>query len=91
MGIGRWAWSSDAWDFDHDGSPDLYIANGMVSGPLREDLNLLFWREVVAISQYELRLSYVYEQGWAAVNELLRTDQTWSGYERNVFYDNNVD
>src|SRR5580704_4059392 len=22
-GIGRWSWSSDAWDFDHDGFPDL--------------------------------------------------------------------
>ncbi len=91
MGIGRWAWSSDAWDFDHDGFPDLYIANGMVSGPLREDLNSFFWREVVANSPNELRFSADYEQGWAAVNELLRTDQTWSGYERNVFYANNGD
>ncbi len=22
--MGRWAWCSDAWDFDHDGYPDLY-------------------------------------------------------------------
>ncbi len=36
--MGRWAWSSDAWDFDHDGYPDLYIANGMISGPNTHDL-----------------------------------------------------
>ena len=81
--IGRWAWSSDSWDFDHDGFPDLYITNGMVSGPLHEDLNSFFWRQVVANSPDEAKASHDYEQGWAAVNELLRADYTWSGYERN--------
>ena len=32
-----------------------------------------------------------YEQGWNAINELIRSDHTWSGYERNVFYANNRD
>jgi hypothetical protein len=91
VGIGRWAWSSDAWDFDHDGFPDLYIANGMVSGPSREDLNSFFWRQVVAYSPDEAKPSQNYEQGWAAINELIRVDGTWSGYERNVFYANNGD
>jgi tetratricopeptide (TPR) repeat protein/peroxiredoxin len=88
---GRWSWSSDAWDFDHDGFPDLYIANGMVSGVSREDLNSFFWRQVVANSPVEARSAPAYEQGWNALNELLRADGTWSGYERNVFYANNRD
>jgi hypothetical protein len=54
VGMGRWSWASDAWDFDHDGFPDLYVTNGMVSGPSREDsnddLNSFFWRQVVANS-----------------------------------------
>jgi tetratricopeptide (TPR) repeat protein/peroxiredoxin len=93
VGIGRWAWSSDAWDFDHDGFPDLYIANGMVSGPSRknEDLNSFFWRQVVANSPDEAKASRDYEQGWSAINELIRADGTWSGYERNIFYANNGD
>jgi tetratricopeptide (TPR) repeat protein len=91
VGIGRWAWSSDAWDFDHDGFPDLYIANGMVSGASREDLNSFFWRQVVAYSPEEPKPSHDYEQGWSAINELIRADGTWSGYERNVFYANNGD
>jgi tetratricopeptide (TPR) repeat protein len=91
VGIGRWAWSSDAWDFDHDGFPDLYIANGMVTGPSREDLNSFFWRQVVAYSPEEAKPSHDYEQGWSAINELIRADGTWSGYERNIFYANNGD
>jgi len=91
VGMGRWAWSSDAFDFDHDGFLDLYIANGMVSGPQREDLNSFFWRQVVANSPDETRASKEYEQGWNAINELIRSDGTWSGYERNVFYANNRD
>ncbi len=93
--MGRWAWSSDAWDFDHDGFPDLYMANGMVSGPSRpdpkDDLNSFFWRQVVARSPKEAKPSHDYEQGWNAINELIRADGTWSGYERNVFYTNNRD
>jgi Tfp pilus assembly protein PilF len=90
-GMGRWSWSSDAWDFDHDGFPDLYVTNGMVSGPLREDLNSFFWRRVVAQSPIEAKPSHDYEQGWNAINELIRADFSWSGYERNVFYANNRD
>ena len=32
--MGRWAWSSDALDFDRDGWEDLYVVNGMFT---RED------------------------------------------------------
>ena len=89
--MGRWAWSSDAWDFNHDGLPDLYVANGMISGPQRADLNSFFWRQVVANSPESAKPGGAYEQGWNAVNELIRADATWSGYERNVLYLNNGD
>jgi tetratricopeptide (TPR) repeat protein len=89
--MGRWAWSSDAWDFNHDGFLDLYIANGMISGETREDLNSFFWRQVVANSPQEAKPNHEYEQGWNAINELVRSDSTWSGFERNLFYLNNRD
>jgi tetratricopeptide (TPR) repeat protein/peroxiredoxin len=91
VGMGRWSWSSDAFDFDHDGNCDLYVTNGMISGPLRDDLNSFFWRQVVANSPNTAKTSNDYEQGWNAINELIRTDGSWSGYERNVFYLNHGD
>ncbi len=91
VGIGRWSWSSDVWDFDHDGFPDLYITNGMVSGPSRHDLNSFFWRQVVGNSPIQPTPSHNYQQAWTAINELIRSDRSWSGYERNVFYVNNRD
>lgn len=88
---GRWAWCSDAWDFDHDGFPDLYIADGFISGSDRRELQSFFWRQVVANSPLAAKASPAYERGWNAINELIRSDGTWAGYERNVFYANNRD
>ena len=99
--VGRWAWCSDAWDFDHDGYPDLYIANGYISGPMNtgpkdagrdaDDVASFFWRQVVANSPQNLASSPKYELGWNAINELIRSDASWNGFERNVFYANNHD
>ena len=89
--MGRWAWSSDAWDFDHDGYPDLYIANGYISGPNPRDLSSFFWRQVVGKSPRTSNPSSHYEQGWNAINELVRSDSSWASLERNVFYANNRD
>jgi tetratricopeptide (TPR) repeat protein len=94
--VGRWAWCSDAWDFDHDGYPDLYIANGYISGPNAAaceagDVASFFWRQVVANSPANATPSVKYELGWNAINELIRSDASWNGYERNVFYANNQD
>src|SRR5277367_5417520 len=94
--VGRWAWCSDAWDFDHDGYPDLYIANGYISGPKAagcdaRDVASFFWRQVVANSPLNAAPSVNYELGWNAINELIRSDASWNGYERNAFYANNRD
>jgi tetratricopeptide (TPR) repeat protein len=89
--FGRWAWCSDSFDFDHDGYPDLFIANGYVSGIEGPELSSFFWRQVVANSPADFSPAGKYEQAWNAINELIRSDHSWSGYERNVLYGNNQD
>lgn len=89
--FGGWNWGSDAWDFDHDGYPDLYIANGFISGTKKEDLSSFYWRHVAARSLDSGGQSKTYADAWSAINEFIRSDYTWSGYQRNNFYLNNRD
>ena len=86
-----WSWSCHAWDFGHDGRSHLYIANGMISGPSRDDLESFFWQQVVSRSPADAHPTLPYELGWNAINELIRSDGTWAGYQRNVFFFNNGD
>jgi Flp pilus assembly protein TadD/peroxiredoxin len=86
--LGRWAWSSDALDFDSDGWEDLYVANGMLtreSGP--EDLDGFFWRQVVARSPLTRVTGTTYDDAWRAINQLL-IHRSIASRQRNVFLRN---
>lgn len=87
--FGGWNWGSDAWDFDHDGYPDLYIVNGFISGRRKEDLSSFYWRQIAAHSLDGGGRSKNYADAWSAINEFIRSDYTWSGYQRNNLYLNN--
>ena len=88
VGMGRWAWSSDAFDFDHDGYPDLYVTNGMVSDRLSYHLKVFRRQVVSAVSGSGRGVSRLR----ASMERNQRTDRALmgrgSGYERDVFYVN---
>ena len=84
--MGRWAWSADALDFDNDGSPEIYVTCGMLTNTSQIDLSSFFWRQVVAHTPTALKLAPAYENGWNALNQLIREDYSWNGREPNVFY-----
>ncbi len=84
--MGRWAWSSSGFDWDLVGLPVILIGAGMVTNPSRKDLNSFFWRQVVAKTPEKQRAAVDYENGWNALNQLIREDYSWNGREPNVFY-----
>jgi len=89
--FGRWAWSSDAFDFDNDGWEDLYVANGMFTrddGEPSFDVDSFFWRQVVAQSPLTRTPGTPYDDGWRATNRLLVSDGAQAQHERNVLFRN---
>ena len=60
--MGRWAWSADACDFDNDGSPEIYVACGMITGDRPQDLQEFFWDRVVVPNRARLRRGLEHHQ-----------------------------
>ncbi|HEY2945482.1 MAG TPA: FG-GAP-like repeat-containing protein [Vicinamibacteria bacterium] len=90
--FGRWAWSSDAFDFDGDGWEDLYVVNGMFTRAPDEpsvDVDSFFWRQVVASSPLTRKPGTSYDDGWRATNRLLVSNGAQAQHERNVLLRNN--
>jgi Tfp pilus assembly protein PilF/peroxiredoxin len=85
--MGRWAWSSDAIDFDNDGWEDLYIVNGMFTRKSEEDLDSFFWRQVVARSPLTRVTGTPYDEAWRVITRLL-ADHSQANHQRNVFLRN---
>ena len=86
VAMGRWAWCADGLDFDNDGTPEIFITTGMLTNSSEKDVNSFFWRQVVAKSPVTASPAPEYEDGWNAINQLIRQEYSWCGHEPNVFY-----
>jgi Tfp pilus assembly protein PilF/peroxiredoxin len=86
--MGRWAWASDALDFDSDGWEDIYVVNGMLTRDGgRDDLEGFFWRQVVARSPLTRVKGTPYDDAWRAINQLL-IHRSIASRQRDVFLRN---
>jgi tetratricopeptide (TPR) repeat protein len=87
--MGRWAWASDALDFDLDGNEDLYVVNGMFTRKSSlPELDSFFWRQVVAHSPLDFTPGTRFDDGWRAINRMLVADGAQASHERNVLLHN---
>ncbi len=81
-----WSWSCDGCDFDNDGVPEIYVACGMVTNNSPTDLMSYFYRQVVSKSPPKYMAAPEYENGWNAINQLIRQDDSWAAPEPNVLF-----
>ena len=81
-----WSWSCDGFDFDNDGSPEIYVSCGMLNNGGTTDLMSYFYRQVVAKSPVNYAAARDYENGWNAINQLIRQDYNWAAPEPNLFF-----
>ncbi len=79
--MGRWAWSSGGFDFDNDGTPEIFITAGMLTNESPTDLESFFWRHVAAASGQK-----DYEDGWNALSQAAHEKFSEAGHQPNLFY-----
>ena len=80
-----WSWGCGAADFDNDGFPDVYIANGLESNQSVRDYEAEFWLH----DQYIANETNHFEAGLYFKTKFARTrsrDYSYGGYEKNRLY-----
>lgn len=80
-----WSWGCGVADFDHDGLPDVFIANGLESKQSVRDYESEYWLHDLFVGGPENNTAaYLYFR-----SKFARTrgrDHSYGGYEKNRFY-----
>jgi len=77
-----WTWGTTAFDFDNDGDPDLFAANGHQSGESTEDYCSNFWSHDLydGVSEPDPTLASLFTEE----SQRLRSgEESWDGYQKN--------
>jgi hypothetical protein len=77
-----WTWGTTAFDFDNDGDPDLFAANGNESGESTKDYCVKFWCHDVfeGDSEPDEELENLFSEELSGFSD--RTE-SWDGYQKN--------
>ena len=79
-----WSWGTTSPDFDNDGDPDLYVANGHLSGTTCRDYCTTYWRRDIYFgdsNENPALHDLFFKHGMGA-------GESWNGFEHNVLYMN---
>jgi hypothetical protein len=77
-----WTWGTTAFDFDNDGDPDIFAANGHQSGESTQDYCANFWTHDIfdGDSTPNESLASLFDQTTAGFAE---GRESWDGYQKN--------
>jgi hypothetical protein len=76
-----WTWGTTAFDFDNDGDPDLFAANGHASGESTADYCTKFWRHDIydANSEPDPELGKLFAE---VSRDLVAGKESWDGHQK---------